>query len=283
MFAARNMMFAGGDPDLAAFIAASGATDTSGIAALVAYLKAQSLWTSSRFFPFKSAQNKGSGSTVYGLGGLSTANLATANSPAWASGGLTLTGTEYIQGTLSPVDTANEALILFRQKPTLASAADTARAIFNVLGYYRNTTPSGTGGVFMGGQTISTEGELQTAAFIYPSDTIDVGRRLGTSQGSWTAAEDHVAAYQLGNDFAQWKNKTALSIDKTNIIATITDCGPSDIGGTGGLITIGGRPLNGVTSAAGGQGDAVAYFILAASAQPTSIQRETITDLINAL
>jgi hypothetical protein len=283
MFAARNMMFAGIDADMAAFIAASGATDTAGIAALVAYLKAENLWTSTRFFPFKSAQNAGSGSTVYGLGGLSAANLTATGSPTWGAGGIALTGTQWLQGALTAVDAANESLILLRQKPTLASAANTVRSIVSALGYSRSTAPTGTGGVVFGSTTALTAGELQAAILTYSVDTTDANRRLGTTQGAWSANEDHVSAYQLGNDYAQWKNKTSLAIDKTNVVTTASDCGPSDIGDTGGLITIGGRPSNGTTSATGGAGVITAYLILATSAQPTTLQRETITDLINAL
>ena len=77
------------DPDVAAFRAASGATNVAGLNRLAVYLKGQSLWDYARFYPMKSSQNAGSGSTVYGLGGLTSNNMTLVNSPTWGSGGVT--------------------------------------------------------------------------------------------------------------------------------------------------------------------------------------------------
>jgi hypothetical protein len=76
------------DADVAAYVAASGATDTTGIEDLAAYLKAQSLWNNARIYPMKSAQNAGSGTTLYGLGGLTSNNGTLVNSPTWGAGGI---------------------------------------------------------------------------------------------------------------------------------------------------------------------------------------------------
>jgi hypothetical protein len=102
MFAARNMIFAAigtlsaYDPDLAAFITATGATNTESLGDLVTYLKAENLWTSSRIYPMKAAQNAGSGSIAYGLGGLSTGNVSLVSSPTWGASGIDFNGsTQY--------------------------------------------------------------------------------------------------------------------------------------------------------------------------------------------
>jgi len=77
------------DSDVAAFQKSSGATQVGPLLALVDYLKSQSLWDYARFYPMKSAQNAGSGSTVYGLGGLTSNNMTLINSPTWGSDGVT--------------------------------------------------------------------------------------------------------------------------------------------------------------------------------------------------
>jgi hypothetical protein len=92
------------DTDVLAFAAASGAVsipDLLKIEDLVAYLKAQSLWDYARFYPMKSAQNAGSGSTVYGLGGLTSNNMTLVNSPTWGSDGVTFASASSQYGTIS--------------------------------------------------------------------------------------------------------------------------------------------------------------------------------------
>jgi len=89
------------DSDVAAFQKASGATQVGPILALVDYLKAESLWDYARFYPMKSAQNAGSGSTVYGLGGLTSNNMTLVNSPTWGSDGVTFASASSQYGTIS--------------------------------------------------------------------------------------------------------------------------------------------------------------------------------------
>jgi hypothetical protein len=76
------------DPDAAAFIAASGATDTANINAFVKGIKALGLWNSMVCWPLRSSQNAGSGTTVFSLGGLGTFNGTLVNGPTWGADGL---------------------------------------------------------------------------------------------------------------------------------------------------------------------------------------------------
>jgi len=76
------------DPSISAFAAASGATDLTPLNNLAKYLRSQSLISSARCFPFKSAQNAGSGSTVYGWGDLTANNCTLVNSPTWGADGI---------------------------------------------------------------------------------------------------------------------------------------------------------------------------------------------------
>jgi len=80
------------DSDVAAFADESGATDLAGQNALVKYVKGEGLYNNFVIYPMKSAQNAGSGATVYSLGGLTTNNATLVNSPSWASTGITFDG-----------------------------------------------------------------------------------------------------------------------------------------------------------------------------------------------
>jgi hypothetical protein len=272
------------DADVAAFQKASDAADVTGIMDLVDYLKGQSLWGYARFYPMKSSQNAGSGSTVYGLGGLTSNNMTLVNSPTWGSGGVTFNGsTQYGKADVVGIGSANEVLFLLRSSPLLASAPDQARAIFCGLGNLRATGPSGTAGLLFGHTTGASAGETWTSQYTFSEDEVPPLRRLGTSLFTWDAEEDYTTAFQLGNSSALWKNKTPISLNRNNTITPSTALGPSDIGLSPEEIFLSGYKSDAVETAASTSGVATGLMIFASTAQPTTTQRETITDLINAL
>lgn len=77
------------DPDAAAFIASSGATDVWNIQKFVQGVKALGLYDDMVCWPLRSAQNAGSGTTAYSLGGLGTFNGTLVNGPTWGVDGVT--------------------------------------------------------------------------------------------------------------------------------------------------------------------------------------------------
>ena len=77
------------DPDALAYVQASGATDIDNINAFVIGVKALGLWDSMVCWPLRSAQNAGTGSTAYSLGGLGTYNGTLVNGPTWGADGVT--------------------------------------------------------------------------------------------------------------------------------------------------------------------------------------------------
>lgn len=81
------------DPLVSAFKADSGATDVAGIDALIKYVRGQGLINNFVIYPMKSAQNAGSGSTVYSVGGLTTNDMTLVNAPTWGATGITFNGT----------------------------------------------------------------------------------------------------------------------------------------------------------------------------------------------
>ena len=79
------------DPDAATFIAASGATDVWNIQQFVKGVKDLGLWDDMVCWPLRSAQNAGTGTTAYSLGGLGTFNGTLVNGPTWTADGIEFT------------------------------------------------------------------------------------------------------------------------------------------------------------------------------------------------
>jgi hypothetical protein len=95
------------DPDAAAFIAASGATDQASINEWVKEIKNAGLWSSIRAYPMRSGQNAGTGATVFGLGGLNSADGVLTGTPLWQTNGvqfLLLSG-QYMTAAISSSST----------------------------------------------------------------------------------------------------------------------------------------------------------------------------------
>jgi hypothetical protein len=81
------------DPDVATFIAASGATDVWNIQKFVQGVKTLGLWDDMVCWPLRSAQNAGTGTVAYSLGGLGTFNGTLVNGPTWGADGITVDAT----------------------------------------------------------------------------------------------------------------------------------------------------------------------------------------------
>jgi hypothetical protein len=76
------------DPDARAFVQTSGATDRAAINHFVKGIRALGLWDDMVCWPLRSAQNAGTGSTAYSLGGLGTYNGTLVNGPTWGADGV---------------------------------------------------------------------------------------------------------------------------------------------------------------------------------------------------
>lgn len=94
----------GYDPDASAFFDRAGVTDNTAkvqISGFVVGMKALGLYNSMVCWPLRSAQNKGSGSIGYSLGGLQTANATLVNDSTWTANGTPFTTTQYANATIS--------------------------------------------------------------------------------------------------------------------------------------------------------------------------------------
>jgi hypothetical protein len=76
------------DPDARAFVQTSGATDRAALNFFVKGIKRLGLWDDMVCWPLRSAQNAGTGSTAYSLGGLGTYNGTLVNGPTWGEDGI---------------------------------------------------------------------------------------------------------------------------------------------------------------------------------------------------
>lgn len=79
------------DADARSFCQTSGATDRAAINFFVKQIKNLGLWSSIVCWPLRSAQNAGTGSTAYSLGGLGTFNGTLVNGPTWGANGIAFT------------------------------------------------------------------------------------------------------------------------------------------------------------------------------------------------
>jgi len=97
--------FAGYDADAAAYFDRAGVTDATAkqqINAFVVGVKALGLYNNMVCWTLRSAQNKGSGTTAYSLGGFGTYNGTLTNGPTWGTDGIIFDGTnDYIPTTLT--------------------------------------------------------------------------------------------------------------------------------------------------------------------------------------
>ena len=76
------------DSNARSFVQASGATDRAAINYFVKGIKRLGLWGDMVCWPLRSAQNAGTGSTAYSLGGLGTFNGTLVNGPTWGGDGV---------------------------------------------------------------------------------------------------------------------------------------------------------------------------------------------------
>ncbi len=258
------------DADVAAFATASGATDLTVLNQLAVYLKSQSLWTHCRIFPFKSAQNKGSGTTVYGLGGWTSNHITTVGGPTWGSSGMAFDAVDD-RGTVSltGIESTSELFTFDRQKPGGSSLADTRRTSPMSLGD-ASTGWIGTGiaSGFIAGETV--------AIGLYDNSA---NRRLGTSGIAWTAGAD----LQLVTRFAAsgsglWKSKVAATM---SLSSGTNNYQPSQAGWTTNSLWNVGASLS-----SGSYVDFTAttrVALLLCKTALTTQQREAITDYLDAL
>ena len=248
----------------------SGAKNTYWIDQLVKYVKAQGLWSAFRLYHMQNRTNAGTGSVCYGLGGLTSNEMQFINGVGWTENGATFESASSQYGSIdfTGFGSITDLHIIFRSSPVNSSASDTGNAP-NV--FYGLTGD----GVFTGGSTGATSGETLSSGLTGPAT-----RRYGSSSFTWSAGEDVAFVSILTTSGGQmWKNKTSVTLDKTS---NAGDVSPSaSTWATDDIVTInaGRNTLSSTVTHTNQTAHALAFLTGAV----TTTQRETITDLINAL
>jgi hypothetical protein len=260
-------MIGGVDADILAFAATTGATDLGGLSKLATYLKAQGIWANSICFPMRSTQNFPSGSTVKSFGGFAGGDMTLYNSPTWTVAGIQLNGTTQY-GLTGDVVNGGTLNVFSRNFISVSSPGSGTRAILSQYG------GSADRGFNLG----------------YSYDASTGTRMFRSSDGSGAAQE----AYQTGTNSiggldaclsAEWvdgggrslrinKSDTTLSIFGTT--SAQTSMYNSSLQMCFGAIFAPPSTLSGHNSLTG-----IAQLIVRSSL--TTVQRDAITDLINAL
>jgi len=259
------------DPDVLAFAAESGATDLTGLNNLVVYLKGEGLYSDFVIHPMKSAQNAGSGDTVYGLGGISV-DLTRVGAPSWAAGGFTINGTtQWFTSTFTGSNTWTEMSLGFRGATDVAGNVDPSPPqTFIVHGDNSDSGSAKTSGLLYGSSAIS--GETATLSFQDASQT----ERMASAV-TWSAAQDitHSANFKTLK-----YSRDGVDSPLTISLGTATDYTPSQNSGTSDLIYVGAL-ANAGSPIIPFDGLVVASYVL--NAAVTDTQRNQIDTYVAAL
>ena len=127
------------DNDARTFINTSGAIDRAAINHFVKGIKRLGLWDDMVCWPLRSAQNAGTGSTAYSLGGLGTYDGTLVNGPTWGVDGIDFSqdSSEHILTSLTPQNNVDQFVFA-------AFECNAQGANFNVVASSRNpVSPSG--------------------------------------------------------------------------------------------------------------------------------------------
>jgi hypothetical protein len=255
------MLLGGGlDPLVSAFKTDSGATDVDALDTLIKYVRGEGLINNFVIYPMKSAQNAGSGSTVYSLGGLTTNDMTLVNSPTWASDGLDYNGTNQY-ATAADFIGAGDVTAFARAKDWTPESGTTVAAIFAQWNSATNQRSWFLGSRNNAESTVKSSDGSSLEVYI-----------ANDAATSYVTDRTYVGYFANSDDRALYRDKSSVAIAldfgaaqtaRLNSTAAVT-VGNSD--GGGGIYT----PFTGV-----------AFAVVVGTL--TTAQREQITDYINAL
>ena len=251
------------DPDTAAFRDASGATQLSGIDAIAKYMRAEGLRNNYRLYPKKSAQNAGSGSTVFGIGGLTANNMTLANSPTWGSSGIAFNTTNQFAHISDFLD-AETITVICRRSGTLGAGGTWMFGQWDFAANHRSF------GLLASGSTISA-GVINRSSDGGSTNSESYATPSGYLQ---TADASYVTQWTAGGGRSAWGNKILQSLSLTSGTAQTNRFNSA----ASIMLNAVGTPA----SAAGFMGGTYTAFCVVRGTLTTT-QRETLTDLVNAL
>jgi hypothetical protein len=253
------------DPLTKTFQAESGATDVSVTNEIIKYARAEGFIDNLVLYPLKSAQNAGSGSTAYGVGGLTTNDMTLVNSPTWGSSGLTLNGTNQY-GSISDF-LADNTLYVFTRLQHASATTSFDETIFSQ--FEGSTTDQSV--LFTRNGTLSND----PYQLLRSSDGGSTNREIYRDDGSDSGTSDKtlVCNWIDGGGRNLWINKTSKTLTLIS--------GTSQTSKLNTSVDILMGAYNPASPRSFGAGTFTAQCFVNTSL--TSTQREKLTDLINAL
>ena len=248
----------------------SGAKNTYWLDQLVKYVKAQGLWDAFRIYPMQYRTNAQTGSVCYGLGGLTSNEMTLVNGPTWGAGIDFTVATSYAKVTIPGFKSLTDGLVFTRFEPQAASSADGTtynRWWFGDLVATRYLASSTSTGALSGEKYTSFQNNGATG-------------RTGSSGASWTAGEDFTEVCEFGtfgSGAAVYKNKTAFAMNFSVGSQVFTPNATGYVADDEIVLSA----IKNAGISANLTGVYKAYAVITGTV--TDTQRETITDLINAL
>jgi hypothetical protein len=256
-------------PETFAFAAASGATDLQPLDNLFRYVIGAGLWSNFRIYPQKSAQNAGSGSTVFGAGALTSNNGTLIGSPTWGAGGISYNGSNQCARISDFLSAAT--LTVWTRLAQGNTGLTGAQVYFSQL----DTGGNNRSVVFQQRNAVGGNITLLQRNSTGVASAADFENYDTASNVSSTADRSYVVQWVDGGGRGLWINNTAESISRTGGTDQTARLNTS-VDVLLAALLVSGSPSTFLQ----------ATYIAAAfleGPEPTTTQRETITNLINAL
>ena len=263
----RAFMGSGLDSDVLAFAAESGATDLNGLNDLVKYLKGEGLYSNFVIYPMKSAQNAGSGATVYSLGDLTNNNMTLGNEPSWGATGITYDGVDQ-NGQIADFLGA-ETVTMFAR---ISQASATPTALNVIFGQYDTGGDERPVRLAQRGNVVDDPYRLLRSASGTSGTSGTVELATGTGSNGSTSDRILVAQWVAGGGRSLW-------IDKAEISLTVVSDQTSKFNSSADVTFFSSFSSGLPSNFAAGLGTAFCV----ATGTLTTDQRESITDDLNAL
>jgi hypothetical protein len=238
----------------------SGAKNTYWIDQLVKYVKVQGLWDAFRIYPFENRTNADTGSTAYGLGGLTSNEMTLVNGPTWGASGLAFARASSQYGSIPDFLGSETVTCLLRTTVGALSAGNALISQYDTGAndrswiYYKST--------------------LGNEMWLAISDNGTDLARYGGGDSSASTDVCHVVKYGSDGSVQNYLDKTeqTLSINLGTARSSRNDSSVS-------VLLSAFQSSGSATSFANQTAKALAFL----TGTVTDTQRETITDLINEL
>jgi hypothetical protein len=215
----------------------------------------------------KSDQNAGTGATAYGIGSLTANNMSLVNGPTWGAGGLAFVAASSQYGSIADF-LGSETITVFSRITQTTATPGTAQAVF------AQDNGGGTRGRYLNQQATagnkyrllrSSDGTANAGKFeVYDSDSSIATTTDTTLVCQWTA----------GGGRALWSNKTSRALTLAVGAAQTTSANIAE-----DVLFMAQKTSGSASLFMGGTATAFATI----TGDLTTTQRETLTDLINAL